>query len=548
MATGSQEAKSSLALFTRNSSGMVRELSIVDAAWYGVLAAGALFGLIFVFPAPQAFFAGVNLPVSSLIAMVFMPAIFAVYAGLGSAMPRMGGDYLYLSRSVTPVTGFSFALGWEVFMWVTFNTTGGLVVSTGGLQPLLYHLGVIWNSQSLLSASDWFGGATGTFYTILVLAVLSFATTVYGIAFYRKVQRYFIVPATVLSGFLLIVLLAQSHAAFISHFNAFYTKAINERAYSVTVQHAAAKAAFHNPGFSWKWTFLFLSVSGSSMWYLVYSAQGILGEVKQASNFKRLFRAFMVGGIFLGLYFWVIPTALFTHTVSQQFMNQYATAFSAGTIQAPGGASLISFVMMMTSSPVVLILLALGFVAMGYYFSTCVFLNMSRVLTAMGMDRSLPSWFADVNERYHAPIKAATVFFGLAMVMNILFHYSASAATAVIYGGIFTSGGMIAMGGLAGALFPYRAKDVYNVSPVAQYRLFGLPMITVAGIVAFLGAGTVTVMNLIFPELGFTTGWARILVVGSLVASAIWFYAYRAYLKRRRGINIDLTFSYVPPE
>jgi hypothetical protein len=74
-----------------------------------------------------------------------------------------------------------------------------------------------------------------------------------------------------------------------------------------------------------------------------------------------------------------------------------------------------------------------------------------------------------------------------------------------------------------------------------------MPLLAVAGAVTFLCAGGVTVANLFVPELGFTTGWARTLLLLSLVVSAIWFFAYRAWQKRN-GIDIDLTFKQIPPE
>jgi amino acid transporter len=543
----SKPARPSVELFSRNSSGLVRELSIVDAAWYGVLAAAALFGLLYVFPIPQAFLAGLSLPLSVLIAMAFMPAVFALYAGFASAMPRMGGDYLFQSRAIHPAVGFSFAFAWEVFIWVSFTTTGGLVVTTLALQPLLYNLGLAWNSNGLIAAGSWFGSPNGILISTLVLVILSFITTVYGMATYRKIQRVVIVPTIVLSNAILIVLLARTQESFISRFNLWHAKAIDVDEFSSQVQRVAAEGGFVDPGFSWKYTFLFLSVTGIT-WYLVFGAQGLLGEIKQASNFRKLFTAFSLGGLYLGIFSWIIPTYLFERMVGRDFMHAYAFAFNNGEIEAPAGATVVSFVMMMTSNPIVLILLTLGFLTIGYYFSTCVFLNMTRVLTAMGLDRTLPEWFAKVNERYHAPINAAIFFGAMSVGINVLFRYNSDVYLAMVFGGAFTSVGVIGLTGLAGVLFPWRARAVYDVSPVAQYRFLGLPLISVAGAVTFVGAGTVTIMNLVFPELGFTTGWSRALLVLSIAVAALWFYAYRAFLKSRYAINIDLAFAQVPPE
>jgi amino acid transporter len=536
----------SLSAFSRRSSGLVRELSITDIVWYGILAAGALFGLVYVFPGPQSFLPGLNVPLSALLAMVIMVPVFAVYAGFGSAMPRMGGDYLYQSRALHPAVGFTFTFAWEVFMWVTFTTVGGLVVATLGLQPLLYNLGLQWDSIGLIDAANWFGTPDGLLVTTLVLVLLAFATTVRGIGTYRKIQRWLIVPSILISNVVLIGLMARSENSFIQKFDAFHEKALGEPNFHAKVNQIATEAAFQTPGFSLKYTILFLSVTGL-IWYVVFGAQGLLGETKQANNFSKLFKAFIVGGVFVGLAAWAIPTYMFQQMVGTDFMNAYAYAFGAGEIEAAAGSSIPSFAMMMTTSPIISILLAIGFIAVGFYFVNCVFLNMTRVLSAMGMDRTVPEWFSKVSNRFHTPVNAAIFYLVLAVGMNILFRYDAEVQTTMIFGGAFTSVGVIAVTGFSAMFFAKRAKHVYEASPVASRSFLGMPLLAVAGAVTFLCAGGVTVANLFVPELGFTTGWARTLLLLSLVVSAIWFFAYRAWQKRN-GIDIDLTFKQIPPE
>lgn len=536
-----------LGVFSRRSSGLVRQLSIVDMTWYGILAAGALFGLVYVFPTPQLFMPGLSVPISALIAMIIMIPVFVVYAGFGSAMPRMGGDYLYQSRALHPAIGFMFTFAWEVFMWVTFTTVGGIVVSQLGLQPLLFNLGLSWDSQGLIDAANWFGTANGLLVTTLVLVSLAFLTTVRGIGVYRKVQRWFIVPAIVISNITLIILLSRSQDSFFSRFDTFHEKALGVANASAKVQDFAASAAISNPGFSLKYTVLFLSVTGL-IWYVVFGAQGLLGETKQANNFGKLFKAFTVGGLVVGFFSWVLPTFMFQQMAGGDFMYAYANAAGAeGGVPVAAGSSIPSVAMMMTGSPIVSILLSIGFIAVGFYFANCVFMNMTRVLSAMGMDRTLPDWFSKVSQRFHAPVNAAIFYFIVAVALNVLFRIDENVQTTIILGGAFTSVGVISVTCLAAVFFSKRAKHVYDVSPVARHRLFGLPLIAVAGAVAFVFAGGVTVANLFVPELGFTTGWARTLLLVSLIVSGIWFFAYRAWQKSR-GIDIDLTFKEIPPE
>ncbi|MBN8869034.1 MAG: APC family permease [Solirubrobacterales bacterium] len=537
----------SLGVFSRRSSGLVRQLSIVDMTWYGILAAGALFGLVYVFPVPQLFMPGVSVPISALIAMVIMIPVFIVYAGFGSAMPRMGGDYLYQSRALHPAVGFTFTFAWEVFMWITFTTVGGIVVSQLGLQPLLYNLGLTWDSTWLIDKANWFGSPDGLLVTTLVLVVLAFITTVRGIGVYRKVQRWFIVPAILISNLTLLILLLRSKDSFLSHFDAFHEKAFGMEHASQKVTDFATSAAISDPGFSLKYTVLFLSVTGL-IWYVVFGAQGLLGETKQANNFGKLFKAFTIGGLFVGLFAWVLPTFLFQNMVGGDFMYAYANAAGVkGGVPVAAGTSIPSLAMMMTTSPIVSLLLSIGFIAVGFYFANCVFMNMTRVLSAMGMDRTLPEWFSRVSQKFHAPVNAAIFYFIVAVGINFLFRYDEEAQSTIVLGGAFTSVGVIAVTSLSAIFFVKRAKHVYDVSPVAKHRLFGLPLIAVAGAVSFICAGGVTVANLFVPELGFTTGWARTLLLISLVVSAIWFFAYRAWQKSR-GVDIDLTFKEIPPE
>jgi amino acid transporter len=525
----------------------VRELSLVDTAWYGILAAGALFGLLYVFPYPQTTLLGLNVPLSVLIAMVLMIPVFALYAGLGSAMPRTGGDYLYQSRALHPMVGFSFTFAWEVIMWVTFTTTGGLVVSTLGMQPLLFNLGVNQDSKGLIDAANWFGGVDGILITTLTISVLAFLVTIMGLGAYRKIQRTFIVPAIVISNVVLIILLLRSKDSFIEKFNAFHQKALGEGDFYAKVQSAITDTGFQNPGFSLKYTFLFLSITGIT-WYVVFAAQGLLGEAKKADNFSRLFKVFMIGGLYVGLVAWILPVVLFQKMVGGgAFMNGYAAVQGSGDIVEPAGGTIPAVAMMMTSNPIVAILLAIGFIAVGFYFAVCVFLNMTRVMTAMGMDRTLPSWFAKVSERFHAPVNAAIFYLVAAVGLNLLFRYNEDLRTVLTLGGAFTGTGIIAITGLAGVFFAYRNKAIYDVSPVAKYKIFGIPMIAVAGAITFLAAGAVTVANLFVPELGFTTGSARLWVLLTVVISAVWYVGNRAYLKSR-GVDIDLAFKQVPPE
>src|SRR5262249_3177458 len=92
-------------LYVRQATGLVRELSLRDNA---LLAAGYIsvfLGFSYITLVPSTF-VGANIALAFLITGALMVPHFIVYGLLSSAMPRSGGDYLFLSRIVHPSAGF----------------------------------------------------------------------------------------------------------------------------------------------------------------------------------------------------------------------------------------------------------------------------------------------------------------------------------------------------------------------------------------------------------------------------------------------------------
>lgn len=532
--------------FARRSSGLVRDLSMWDVAWYGIGATGALYGLLYYFPLPQVSLPGISLPLAAILVVLVMAPIFAAYAGIGSAMPRMGGDYLFQSRAIHPAVGFSFALAWQVVVWGVYTTAAGITAGSLALQPLLFNLGMRWDSEGLTDAGTWFGSPDGIFICCLVALALAALTTVLGLRVYRTVQRWVLVPTYLISGLILIVLLARGHGSFLSHFNGWHEQALGESNYSGTVLDEARKAGFEGNDFSLKNTLLGMTLF-FVMVYVIWSAQGMLGEVKQASSFTKLFKTFALAGVAGALFFFLAPIVLFNNSVGTDFSTAYATAFNGGAVEAPAGATIPSFAMMMTSSPIVLILLSLGLLVAAYYVTVSTMMNMTRVVSAMGMDRTLPQALAKVSQRFHSPVNATLFWVAIAIIINVVYRAESEFGITLVVAGALTSGGVVALSSAAAALLPYRTPEIYKLSPVSRYRLGGIPLITVAGSIGFLVGAALTVANLLAPELGLTDSKARILLLGTLLVAAIWFFVNRAFL-RTRGVDLDLAFKQVPPE
>ena len=85
-------------------------------------------------------------PAEALVTGLLLSAILfafqvAVYALMGVAMPRSGGDYVIISRTLHPILGF--VSSWNWFIWLAFwFAFGGYTFSSVALSTMSLTLGL----------------------------------------------------------------------------------------------------------------------------------------------------------------------------------------------------------------------------------------------------------------------------------------------------------------------------------------------------------------------------------------------------------------------
>lgn len=537
MATSTVAAPAQVPLFARKASGLVRELSIADAAWYGVFASGGLFPFVFIFPLPQFVSPGISVPLMLVFTLLYGLVIYFVYAGVGSAMPRAGGDYLYESRSIHPLVGFSVPWACQILFWLAFPSAGAFVVSSFGLAPIAHAAGAD-------GLEVWLVGKNGTFVVAAAVVIACWLLTVFGLRLYRPVQRFILVPAIMIATFTIFGLLfANLGTDFSSKFNAFHQDQITTQ----SVQSAATKSGFEPVGFSLRDTLIWVAVLAAYIPYTMYSAQGLLGEVKQARNLRRLFIAFLLPGVLVSMIMLALPFFLLERIAGGTFLDQYAWAYNSGGIAPDYSPNVGVFFSMLSDNAVVTTLVAIGFVAGGFGIANVVFVNSARIMMAMGLDGSLPSLFSDVSPRFRSPVKATTIWSLCALIIAAIFSYRPEWQLTILIGGAITSVIVVGVTCLAGAVFPYRTPEIYAEAPVARYRLGSVPLITIAGALGVIATGLLIWVALTFEELGITSRDSRLAIGGAFVTGVVVYLAMRLY-RRAQGVDTSLVYRAVPPE
>jgi amino acid transporter len=353
-----------------------------------------------------------------------------------------------------------------------------------------------------------------------------------------------LVPGILIATATIIILeLANLGTNFASKFDAYSSNQITTH----SVAAAAAKAGYHSPSFSLGHTLIWVAVLAAYVPYTMFSAQGLLGEVKGARNMWRLYAAFLLPGILVSIVMLAIPYLLIQDIAGTNFLNQFAWAYNSGGIAPTYSPNIGVFISMLSSNWIVTILIAFGFICGGFGIANVVFVNASRIMMAMGLDGSLPSFFSDVSENRHTPMKAATLWSALALVVAAVFAYKPSWETIILIGGAITSVTVVGFTCLAATVFPYRSKDIYEASPVAQYTIAGVPLISVAGAVGTIATGALVWVALTNSQLGLTSTNARLSIGGAFVTGIAVFVTMTLY-RRSQGVDTSLAYRYVPPD
>ena len=541
----STAAASKPEVFTRKASGLVRVMSPFSAFIYNVLTMGLIFPWTYLIAPGQ--FPGGKMAWGILLAMVIEIPIALVYVWLSTALPRSGGDYVFQSRVFGGGTAFTVVMSGYVIWILQWVALSGWLLSYLGFAPLFLGLGATTGSAAMSGLGVWFTTSTGIVITSILNAFVSMLILISGFKNYVRFQAVMIVGTLLAFVTMLIVLFLQSPATSMPKLDAFAMATSGTSNYVQTAIDATKAAGIDlNPPFSLLATILIAPIAWTSLQWATYSAQQN-GEIKNARSFNS--QAFIIVGslIFTGILLAILAAAL-EKAVGTDFLYVAAAGYnglSEATIEGfylwPNMISVA-----LTASPIIVLVIGIGYILNSHQIVHNCYIGMTRVMVAMSLDRLLPEWVSRVDERFHTPVNAHIAYF-VASIPVILVYNLWGAWYDLTLGVTFACGYVFVITCLAGALLPYRAKDVYDASPGAKYKIGNTPLVTVLGIVGFVFGGVMVMLFMLYPQYGLTSTLAYIVVFGVLAVSAIWYFLAKN-AQKAKGINVDFAFKEIPPE
>jgi APA family basic amino acid/polyamine antiporter len=545
-AAGRLGAQEEQALFARKATGLVRGWAVRDAFIYAFFSINLVTLGLFIFSY------AVFIPDGSLLWAVVLSGAYLVlqsitYASLVAAMPRAGGDYVWISRTLGGGIGFVLAVcGWWFILWHWV--------------PIYANILNVEVFVPLFAIVGWDGGVTffsedkGLFWASVITALLASTFIALGIRTYARIQKFCFYGGLLGLAFMFVLLLVNSKTDFISALNSQSQEVLgtSPNAYQGTIDAAAAGTS-SNVGSFGPLSGVFLLIP-FIVFFNLWSNWGatLYGEVRGASDFRNNIKA-MGGALIATTILAAIALLLFAKTFGWDFYNAANNAYwgqpalfnyveDPPITFFPYPGLLAAFLMDGAFWQVLLIgLLALWF----FGWVGTVFLSSTRVVFATAFDRVLPEAVAKVS-RGGVPYVALALMLIPSIPISYLYAFNEEfyswtlAATAVI--AVTFAGSAI-----AAAVLPWRKPEIYNASPIARYKVLGLPLITFAAI-CFLALLVFCLVKWITDDVYGLNDSGSLIYMGILYVVAFAIYIGSRLLRRRQGIDMAMVHKEIPAE
>jgi amino acid transporter len=537
-----------MAVFTREATGLLRELGFVDHLIISLSTINIIGGFVLSTLGAAFFFPGSNLVAVFVLGAIPALAFIGMYSILSAAIPRSGGDYVWTGRILGPRLATSMAILFLFSQIIAFNALNAWGIFYYGLAQGFVALGITTGSPSLVSVGTSLIQPAIGFTLSVVVLLLEMLVVILGLSVYKKLNKFSFAIYSVILILFVAALLSINQATFqsgvtqgLTSYNVTYTSvqsAVNQNPQLATFSLTNTILAFPLLGF--------LTYSGFN--FNTYAA----GETKRVS--ESIPKA-LISAVGITIVFLVILSTLVYNLMGASFVNGVSYLWNTGAMGTLPVQPTVTFLLALAVNPYVGFALNFG-VALGNFLVLLQCMVMfTRILFALSFDRIIPAKIADVNERFHSPHVAALVIGILSILAETLYWYGPGLLTGYLDSAVAVEVAYM-IPGIAAFLFPFIKKDTYKrlVKPLPGWlsaEIGGWPLVSVCGLaVAVLwgfGIYTELVPVTSYTYLGSSLAFALVATVVPIIGALILYETSKAYHKKH-GIDLSMVFKEIPPE
>lgn len=525
-------------LFVRKATGLLRGWSVRDAFIYAAFSINLITLGLYIFSfAPF-------IPDGSLIWAIVLSGVYLVfqaitYASLIAAMPRAGGDYVWVSRVLGGGLGFVLACtGWWFILWHWVPIYAN-ILNIEVVAPLAAILG-------LDSVVTFFSEPAGIFTASMIVAVLASILISLGMRTYARIQQICFYGGVVGLAVVFVLLLVNSNSDFISSFNAEAQEVLGApgNAYQKTLEVGGLEAAGPT-SLAIAPTLLLIPMI---VFFNLWSNWGatLYGEVRGASDFRKNIYA-MGGALIATTLVGAALLALISKTIGWDFYYAANNAYWSGLEEAPVSAwpypgLLAAFFF---DSPILQFILVAILSLWFFGWVGSVFLSSTRVVFATAFDRVLPEWAARTNKN-GVPYAALALMLLPSIPISYLYAYTDDFVTYTLDATLVIAITFLGSA-IAAAVLPWRRPEIYSASPIARYKILGIPLIT-ASSVLFSVFLIFCLYKWATDDVYGVNNPQSALYMTILYVVAIVIYVVARLVRRAQGMDLKMVHGEIPAE
>ena len=483
-----------------------------------------------------ALFPGVNLPLVQIVAVPLVLVVAVSYVFLAISMPRAGGDFVWLSRTIHPAVGFveSFVL---MTFWVSFFGMTATTWIGPSITAMLVDWGTLTQNAALINLPASITTPANLFVVTLVFMAATLLVNLTGTKNLFRVQWLsFLLSVLGVLVFMGLVLVS-GHDAFVARFNQASTTS-----YSEIVN--AAQSAGYETGFTASGT-MFGIVYAFLIYFGFAWSSFFAGEMKEAHRSQA---TAIVGAVLLfAVLSWATYQVAYS-VIGSNFIHAAAFLAMSGNPawNLPAAPFLTYLVVFATDNPWLAVLVPFSILG-GVFGGFSGFWGMiTRVQFAWSFDRLLPTAFSELDQRFHAPRNVLALTFLLSLPFLYLGCFT-SVLNFLMYAsmGLWVTAAIV---GVAAAIFPYRRKDIFDKAPrVVRTKLGAVPLMTILGTLTAIISITVAAFSALPAFTGAPINPNYILIVVVVYLLGAVYYLLANWYNRRRGLDMSVAFREIPP-
>jgi len=563
-------------LFVRQSSGLVRDVSVTNALFFNIAAFVGV-GLT-LYPA---FYSLAFVPVwrfgpfseygwAAIITGIFCVILALIFASLTSVMPRSGGDYVFTTRIVGPFLGW--LESWTLVIASVAIMAFEVPLVLRNIQITGRIIGIGAGGHFFKNANNWFTnssgeitGWNGLIWSLVVLAVILGIVLLPTRRFHKVVT---IMAGIGVASFVLMFVfgLLATHPSDFQHNLPKYTNGVSadqiaKSGSAILPGHTNnfLSDIFSRTVFPFMLGIVFLQFIGFQ--YSAYISGEVRGNVKRGVSIA-LLGALLVGVIANSVYVDLFSNHIGFNTTTAWGYNYWGGVTNiALPLGQPPSMPLVAVIANKTLWPLWALISLAG--AMFPLLLCPVYVNfISRMGLAWSLDRQLPEWFGEVNERMAAPLNAILATIGLCAVFLWWQNFAVLPKSiappdgklnlvATLWFSIFMAALTWIMPGVNAILIRFRRPDLIRNAPYRRWLwLLGVGWLVFPLWIYWFAAVKPIYDNLTNSGTGRLDYLNNSGITGTLVftAAGLVIWGIMKIVQRSKGVDTSMLFAEIPPD